>query len=399
MSEYRWQLPDGVDELLPPVARQMEHLKRQVLDVFHRWGFDLIDPPLVEYLDSLLVASGGDLDLQTLKATDQRSGRLLGVRADLTSQAVRVDAQHGSSDGISRLCYAGPVVFANPVGVHESRVPLKAGAEIFGVPGPEADVEIIALMLDVLRHGGLDDVVLVCGHMAIFRALLEAAAVDAATASALFVAVQLKSEADIAELLPAGALREAFVQLPSLVGDASVLDEARRAFATVAPAAITAIDSLEALTAAVRAREGDREVRYDLSELAGFGYHTGPLFAAYHRRQGRALARGGRYDGVGQAFGSERPATGFDVSLKPLLSTQQSFVPKRAIWVSRATQAQATAEFWQLLGSLRADGERVLLALTATELAGPECDRELVQRDGAWQVRGRSAESMAGASA
>ena len=172
MTDYRWQLPDGVDELLPPVARQMEHLRRQVLDVFHRWGFDLIDPPLVEYLDSLLVASGGDLDLQTLKTIDQRSGRQLGIRADLTSQAVRVDAQHGSDASVSRLCYAGPVVFANPVGVHESRVPLKAGAEIFGVPGSEADVEIIALMLDVLRHGGLDDVVLVCGHMAIFRALL-----------------------------------------------------------------------------------------------------------------------------------------------------------------------------------------------------------------------------------
>ena len=375
MKSHRWQLPDGVDELLPPVARQMEHLRREVLDVFHSWGFDLIDPPLLEYLDSLLVASGGDLDLQTLKATDQRSGRLLGIRADLTSQAVRVDAQHGSSDGVSRLCYAAPVVFANPAGVHESRVPIKAGAEIFGVPGLEADAEIVALMQQVLKQGGLDDVVLVLGHMGLFRALLAEAELDEQTIAALFAAVQLKSETDICALLPAGPLRDQLVVLPQLMGGREVLDEARRALGSAA--AGRAIDELEALSELIAARLPDTMLSYDLSELAGFGYHTGPLFAAYHRRQGRALARGGRYDGVGAAFGRDRPATGFDVNLKPLLSTQQSFRPATAVWVGAQSVQEAAGvartALLHRIDELRAAGRRVVMGLASTETPPADC--------------------------
>ncbi|MEM1436537.1 MAG: ATP phosphoribosyltransferase regulatory subunit [Pseudomonadota bacterium] len=388
MKSHRWQLPDGVDELLPPVARQMEHLRREVLDVFHRWGFDLIDPPLLEYLDSLLVASGGDLDLQTLKATDQRSGRLLGIRADLTSQAVRVDAQHGSSDDVSRLCYAAPVVFANPVGVHESRVPMKAGAEIFGVPGLEADAEIVALMQQVLRQGGLDDVVLVLGHMGLFRALLERADLDEQAAAALFAAVQLKSETDICALVPAGVLRDQLVALPQLMGDRAVLDDARRALGAGSAAAGHAIDELEVLSELITARLPGTSLRYDLSELAGFGYHTGPLYAAYHRRQGRALARGGRYDGVGAAFGRNRPATGFDVHLKPLLSTQQSFRPATAVWVgAQALQnsaADARTALLRQVDALRAAGRRVVMGLAATEAPPADCQSVLTLKDGQW---------------
>lgn len=394
MSDYRWQLPDGVDELLPPVARQMEHLRRQVLDVFHRWGFDLIDPPLVEYLDSLLVATGGDLDLQTLKSTDQRSGRLLGVRADFTSQAVRIDAQHRADGGVSRLCYAGPVVFANPAGVHESRVPLKAGAEIFGASDPGADVEIISLMLDVLAHGGLADVVLVLGHMGIFDALLAPLKLDAATQNALFEAIQLKSETDIAGLLPAGELRDCLVVLPQLTGGRSVLDDARRLFGQHSTAAGVALDALEALSEQVAARHPTQELRYDLAELAGFGYHNGPLFAAYHRRQGSALARGGRYDGAGAAFGRTRPATGFDVSLKPLLSTQRSFVPASAIWVAHAAQASGTQAqrdaLWRIIAQLRRDHRRVVMALSAEELPPADCESELLLVGELWQPRPRS---------
>ena len=382
MRSHRWQLPDGVDELLPPVARQMEHLRREVLDVFHSWGFDLIDPPLLEYLDSLLVASGGDLDLQTLKTTDQRSGRLLGIRADLTSQAVRVDAQHGSSDGVSRLCYAGPVVFANPVGVHESRVPMKAGAEIFGVPGLEADAEIVALMQQVLARGGLDDLVLVLGHMGLFRALLADAQLDEDTTAALFAAVQLKSETDICALVPAGPLRD------QLMGDRGVLDEARRALGAGSAAAGRAIDELEALSELIAVRLPQTSLSYDLSELAGFGYHTGPLYAAYHRRQGRALARGGRYDGVGAAFGRDRPATGFDVNLKPLLSTQQSFRPATAVWVGAQTlqesAAAARTALLRRIDELRAAGRRVVMGLATTESPPADCKSQLSLEEGQW---------------
>ena len=200
-------------------------------------------------------------------------------------------------------------------------------------------------------------------------------------------------------MLPAGALRDALVELPSLVGDHAVLDEGRRLFGAVAPAAAVAIDALEALSHTVAQCEPDQELSYDLAELAGFGYHTGPLFAAYHRRQGRALARGGRYDGVGSVFGRNRPATGFDVSLKPLLSTQQSFVPTPAIWVSYRAQQQlddaARQAFWATVRSLRAEGQRLKLALAPGESAGAECDRELVLGSDGWRVEERSVEASA----
>lgn len=393
MTDLRWQLPDGVDELLPPRARQLEHLRRQVLDVFHRWGFDLIDPPVIEYLDALLAGSDGDLDLQTLKVTDQRSGRLLGVRADMTSQAVRIDARRAldRADGaVSRLCYSGVVVHANPQGVHETRVPIKAGAEIFGAPDDSADAEAIALMLDVLAHGGIEQPVLVLGHMGVFNALIADAGLDAGAAAQLFQAVQIKSETDIAELLPAGVLRDALVRLPTLMGGADVLDEARVAFQGCGPAVGTAIDALAALAERVSERSGALDLRVDLAELAGFGYHNGPIYSAYHAELGRALARGGRYDGLGRLYGKRRSATGFDVSLKPLLATQQSFVPASCIWVSHANahggnDAQRRA-LWAWVRSQRQAQERVLVALQPHETPTPDCDRQAVWQDDAWHL-------------
>lgn len=397
MTDFRWQLPDGVDELLPPMARQMEHLRRQVLDVFHRWGFDLIDPPVIEYLDSLLVGSGSDLDLQTLKAVDQRSGRQLGVRADMTSQAVRIDAQRARAqqDEVARLCYSGAVVHANPAGVHESRVPIKAGAEIFGVPDLSADAEIVALMLDVLAHGGIGEPVLVLGHMGIYNALVAQAELDEDQRAALFSAVQIKSETDIANLLPTGQLREQLVALPNLMGDRSVLDEARSALPGAPAAALAALDALADLSERVLARVPQANLRFDLAELAGFGYHNGPIYSAYHSQLGRALARGGRYDGLGEAFGARRSATGFDVSLRPLLATQQSFRPVRSIWVSHDSvgikDSAAQDALWRQVAELRNDGQRVVVALSAADNKAPEeCDRECLWRNGQWQIDSRS---------
>lgn len=398
MTDFRWQLPDGVDELLPPMARQMEHLRRQVLDVFHRWGYDLVDPPIVEYLDSLLVGSGHDLDLQTLKTTDQRSGRQLGVRADMTSQAVRIDAQRNrepaDTSDVARLCYSGVVVHANPQGVHESRVPIKAGAEIFGAPTLDADAEIVSLMLDVLDHGGIADPVLVLGHMDIYNALVAQADLDAREREELFSAVQIKSEADIATLLPAGRLRDQLVALPNLMGDLEVLDDARVLLREAPAAALAAVDALADLSQRVLARAPAATLRFDLAELAGFGYHNGPIYSAYHSQLGRALARGGRYDGLGAAFGQRRSATGFDVSLRPLLATQQSFRAVRSIWVSAASattaDAQLRAALWQQVTALRNDGERVVVALNAADTAPAESDRECVWQEDRWQVVDRS---------
>lgn len=396
----RWQLPDGVDELLPPMARQMEHLRREVLDVFHRWGFDLIDPPVIEYLDSLLVGSGSDLDLQTLKAVDQRSGRQLGVRADMTSQAVRIDARRsmngdaGADAEVARLCYAGVVVHANPSGVHETRVPIKAGAEIFGAPGLEADAEIVALMLDVLAHGGIAAPVLVLGHMGIYNALIAQATLGEEQRAHLFSAVQLKSEGDIAQLLPAGQLREQLVSLPSLMGRKEVIAAASAQLRGAPVAALEALAELESLSEQITQRCPDVDLRFDLAELAGFGYHNGPIYSAYHQELGRALARGGRYDGLGELYGARRSATGFDVNLRPLLSTQQSFVPVRSVWVPFAAANSSDLEqrnaLWREVSALRAGGTRVIVAFGAQQAVPAECHSECVWRDGSWQLAQRS---------
>ena len=231
METRNWRLPAGVDELLPPDAWSLEQVRRTVLDVFTRWGYEYIEPPVVEYLDALLVGGGDDLDLQTLKAVDQRSGRLLGVRADMTAQAVRVDAHSRPVAGVQRLCYAGNVVFANPVSPLDARVPLKAGAELFGAETLRADAEVIGLLLEVLAAVGIDQPILVLGHMGIYHSLVAGLDLGPSKGTALFEALQSKAESDIAGLLDDGAARDALVRLPSLMGERDVLADARESLA------------------------------------------------------------------------------------------------------------------------------------------------------------------------
>ena len=329
MKSESWRLPDGVDDLLPPRAWELELVRRKVLDIFRKRGFDYIEPPLIEYLDALLVAGGRDLDLQTLKAVDQRSGRLLGVRADLTSQAARIDARRLDAQDVSRLCYAGPVVHANPQNPTDSRVPIKAGAEIFGSAELEADAEVIALMVEVLQaaevrgpiaRGEDPTPVVVLGNMDIYRALTRPLGLNEDTELSLFAAVQSKSQNDIRALAGTGGLADLLVALPQLMGRMEDLECACRELAD-APAEVgRALDRLRRLVALVKDCCTGVDLRFDLAELAGYGYHNGPVFAAFHGGHGQALARGGRYDGIGAAFGRGRPATGFDVNLKRLLT-------------------------------------------------------------------------------
>jgi ATP phosphoribosyltransferase involved in histidine biosynthesis len=248
----RWQLPDGVEEILPPRARRMELLRRRLLDLFDRWGFELVDPPLIEYLDSLLVAAGSDLDLQTVKVTDQLSGRMMGVRADITSQAARIDAHTLRQDGPTRLCYAGTVLRARPEGLLGTRTPLRIGAELYGVPGPAGDAEVLALMVRTLQAAGVSDgdgqVQVELGHVAIYRGLAALAGLDADAAGRLFDAVQRKAGSDIELVLTETACdpeAAAMIRaLPSLYGDASTLARAREALAD-APAPVgAALDEL-----------------------------------------------------------------------------------------------------------------------------------------------------------
>ena len=393
-SIRRWRLPEGVDELLPPAARQLELMRRRVLDVFHAWGFEYVEPPVIEYLDSLLVGSGTDLDLQTLKAVDQRSGRLLGVRADMTSQAARIDAHSLPGDGVQRLCYAGPVVHANPAAALDTRVPYKAGAEIFGATSPAADAEVIALLLEVLRHAGVEQPVLVLGHMGIFHALTASMNLTDDVEQALFSAVQSKSETDVRELLGDRPGADLVASLPALMGRRDVLVEARRILAGAPVEAARAIDALEQLADMVVARVPDVTLRFDIAELAGYGYHNGPVFSAFQAERGSALARGGRYDGIGAAFGRARPATGFDVSLKALLAAAAA-ESRGAVWVPWvAADGDRRRELQAELAALRDAGEVVICALSADETPPARCDRMISETERGWTVQPLSANSQ-----
>ncbi len=386
MADQKWRMPAGMDEWLPPAAWQLEQIRRRVLDVFRTWGYEYIEPPVVEYLDALLVGAGDELDLQTLKVVDQRSGRLLGVRADMTPQAVRVDAHSRPVEGVARLCYAGNLVFANPASSVDTRAQLKAGAELFGSSSLNADAEVIALMIEVLAQAQVDNPVIVLGHMGIYQSLVTRLDLGEQERAALFAAVQSKAETDIRELLPDGPVADALVALPALMGTQAVLDEARRLLSDSAEAIDPALGELEELAGIVARGAPQVSVRFDLSELAGYGYHNGPVFSAYHADRGQALARGGRYDGIGGEFGRARPATGFDVSLKTLVTTQDSPSGIWAPWVTDADRASLEAR----IATLRAAGEIVVAAIDAQDTAPEICRRELIADGGGWILRDRT---------
>lgn len=393
MKEHNWRLPDGVEEVLPPGARALELLRRRVLDLFDAWGYEYVVPPMIEYLDALLVGSGSDLELQTFRMVDQLSGRMLGIRADMTSQAARIDAHSLRTDATQRLCYAGTVVHANPQGILESRVPLMAGAEIYGAAGLDADAEVIVLMIEALRLAGIEHPVIELGHVGIFRAIAADAGCEPALESALFEALQRKSQPDLEDQLNDSHLddrhRELFTALPDLLGSIGVLARARKLVRGLSEAQ-RAIDELEQLAGAIKDRGIDQELRYDLCELTGYGYHAGIVFAAYSADFGRAIARGGRYDAIGEAFGRARPATGFDLDLRRLPAGPTR--ARHAVWAPALDghpDGQRSA-LWQTMTQLRAEGERVIGALAANETAADDCDRELVWRDGKWRLEGLS---------
>ena len=386
----RWQLPDGVEEILPPRARGIELLRRRLLDEFDRWGYELVDPPLIEYLDSLLVAAGSDLDLQTFKVTDQLSGRMMGVRADLTSQAARIDAHRLRREAPTRLCYAGTVLRARPEGLFGSRTPLRIGAELFGVPGPAGDAEIVALMVRMLQAAGVCDgdgaVQVELGHVAIYRSLAGAAGLDADAAARLFEAVQRKAVSDVDLVLAeSGCDEEAAAMLrslPSLMGGTEVLDRARQGLAAAPPDVAAAIDEIERVAELAGLRAPGLEIRFDLAELRGYNYHRGVLFSAYAADHARIVAGGGRYDGVGEAFGRARPATGFDADLTVLadLGADEVAAPRTVLVPDPAGLGAGQEQaLWRRVDALRAEGRRVVPAPVSA-------DERLEWRDDDWII-------------
>ncbi len=388
----RWLLPDGVEEILPREAHKLESLRRKLLDLYGSWGYELVITPLIEYLDSLLVGSSHDLDLHTFKITDQLSGRMMGIRADITPQAARIDAHCLNRNGPVRLCYADSVLHTKPRGLLTSRVPICVGAELYGHAGVECDIELICLMHATLEAASVPDIHHVLGHVGIFRALVDAAGIDAETEALLFDAVQRKAYDEINAVLDTAVadenLRALLTKLTQLSGDEKVLSEAVAAFASAPESVRAPLDELAAIAEGVQARIPGVRLYFDLCELRGYQYHTGVVFAAYTPIHGRAVAKGGRYDDIGDVFGRARPASGFDSDLKTLVKLSQAAFAKASAIAAPLEEDVALAT---MIAELRAAGEAVVHSLEAglpgvDQLKEQGCDRKIVRGAGGWEV-------------
>ncbi len=392
MNSDRWLLPEGIEELLPPEAEQLDRLRRRLLDLFQRWGYERVMPPLVEFLDSLLTGTGNDLDLQTFKLTDQISGRLLGVRADMTPQVARIDAHRlAQREGPVRLCYEGTVLNTRGDGLGGSRSFTQIGAELYGHAGVESDAEMLALMLETLACAGLEAVFLDLGHVGIYRALAAAAGLSGEQEADMFDALQRKAAPEIDAYLTQwgmqGPAADGLRALVWLNGGGEVLPQARQALGGL-PDVAAALDQLEHLAAMLETQHPGVPLHFDLAELRGYRYHTGVVFAAYAPGQGRAIAQGGRYDDIGRVFGRARPATGFSADLNRLMSLLPPAEASPGGIYAPPVSGPAAASQAQRVRELRAKGERVVQGLPGQSSGALEvgCDRLLVLADGQWQI-------------
>ncbi len=388
--ENRWLLPEGVDEYLPPQAEQLEALRRELLDVFFSWGYELVIPPLIEYLESLLVGAGNDLDPETFKIIDQYTGRLMGVRADMTPQVARIDAHHLKRETPVRLCYVDAVLRTRQNGFASSRNPLQIGAELYGHAGIESDMEMLRLMVKTLRVVGLEHFHIDLGHVGIFRALSQEAQLSPSHEALLFDALQRKARPEIEALLadanvPSGQ-RGRLISLVELNGGKEVLDEARACMKKAGRKVHTALENLQKMAEAAQCQLATIQLHYDLAELRGYRYQSGVVFAAFVPGQSHEIARGGRYDEIGRLFGRPRPATGFSADLKTLLAIsplQQA--PTGGILAPPWSDDQVLR---QKIRSLRDRGERVIFLLPGQheDPAAMGCDRRIEQQNGEWVV-------------
>ncbi|MFO0472718.1 MAG: ATP phosphoribosyltransferase regulatory subunit [Pseudomonadota bacterium] len=384
-----WLLPEHIADVLPVQARQIEALRRRLLDRARSYGFELVIPPLLEHLESLLSGTGRELDLRTFKLVDQLSGRMLGVRADTTPQAARIDAHLLNREGVTRLCYCGPVLHTRPDGA-ASREPLQFGAEIFGHAGLEADLEAAELALDCLQAAGAGTLVIDLADARVLRGVLAGVPLDGAQLEDLAAALADKDVARREALGPAGvpqAVRSALRELPRLYGGVEVLEAARRVLPQ-RPLVKQALDELAWLESHLKAAFPDLKVGFDLSELSGYAYYSGARFAVYGGASSVALARGGRYDEVGAVFGRNRPAVGFSLDLKALADV----VPARPAAAAVLAPWGEDPELRSIVRRLRDAGETVIAALPGQppQTAAFACDRELVQVAGRWALQART---------
>ena len=378
-----WLLPEHIADVLPSEARKIEELLRLMLDNFRLYGYELVMPPLLEYVDSLLTGAGKDLDLRTFKLVDQISGRMLGLRADMTTQVARIDAHLLNRDSVTRLCYAGSVLHTRPSGLHATREPLQIGAEIYGHAGLEADAEIQELALGSLAMAGFPDVRLDLSHVGVVRAILDNDAKARADEAALYALLRAKDTPGLDAISAAYApeTRAALMALPNLYGDIDMLARAREVLPSW-PGITRALAELAALAGSALGRA---EVAIDLADLRGYAYESGAMFALYVPGLPNAVARGGRYDHVGEAFGRARPATGFSLDLRELARLLPTAERKHSI---RAPWGNAP-ELREVIAQLRKTGEVVIQSLPGhdNEQDEFECDRVLVLEDSNWILK------------
>ena len=386
-----WLLPEYIQDMLPDEAQHVELMRAEVIDLLRKWGYQLVSPPLLEYVESLLIDGGAekhlagqpnDMDLRTFKLVDQLSGRTLALRADITPQVARIDAHLLNRQGVTRLCYAGSVLHTIPAGLNRTRELLQIGAELYGHSGIESDLEIQQLMLQSLTLIGVQNVHLDLGHVGVFRALVEHARLDANLESDLFAALQSKDSTTLQNLVADldAESRAAMMVLPTLYGDCHEVLGRARGLLPKLPEIVSALADLQAVADKLHVAS----LGIDLADLRGYHYHSGMVFAAYHAGSHDAIALGGRYDDLGKSFGRARAATGFSMDLRQLYRLLPTKAAKFAIRAPYFDDIALSAE----IAKLRASGEAVVVTLPGSGDYPDElqCNRELVLRDGIWQL-------------
>ncbi|MFV2060551.1 MAG: ATP phosphoribosyltransferase regulatory subunit [Gammaproteobacteria bacterium] len=389
-QQETWILPEGIEEILPPQAKQLDSMSRQLLDLFYSWGYELVMPPLIEYLESLLKGSASDLDLQTFKITDQLNGRMMGIRADLTPQVARIDSFHLANDTVSRLCYLGTVLHTKVNGLTGSRSPMQLGVELYGHKGIESDIEMIQLMFETLTHAGINSLYLDIGHVGIYRELVKQAKLTAEQEAELFDILNRKSKPELKILLATWSIDKdminVFSSLIDLNGGVDVINKAKSVLAKANKAVLAALNNYEKIVTHIQKLVPDIIIHCDLAELRGYHYHTGVVFSALAAGQGDAVAWGGRYDNIAAAFDNPRPATGFSTDLKKLLA-----ISSLAASATKSIMAPYDINDEQLqneIKALRASGECVitLLPMQKGNANDMGCDRALTKQKDAWVV-------------
>lgn len=390
-TTQHWILPQGIEEVLPEQAARFEAMRRMLLDLYASWGYELVKPPTIDFIESLLTGTGHDLDLQTFKLVDQISGRTLGLHADMTPQVARIDARQLQRDVATRLCYIGTVLRTRPESIGDSRSPLQVGAELYGHAGVESEVEIIGLMLQTFAAMEIDDIYLDMGNVDIYRGLAQQAGLSKDIESQLFDMLQRKAVTEINTLIDSldidNKVKEMLSGLSSLYGDKSVFVKARELLSNANDSVKQAIDYLEKTAELMWQRYGaelsETKVHFDLSELHGYHYKTGVVFAAFVPQLGQAIARGGRYDDIGKIFGRARAATGFSTDLKVLnqLSGKQFDLPEKIFAPLNVDQSK--------VAELRAQGNVVIQELPGQEADAKAmgCSKSLCLLDGQWTVK------------